>query len=60
MNARINITTPAGKSLEGFPVTIEVDSNSTRVQGLISELYYGDAMDNIVLNKGDIITIEIL
>jgi len=60
MNAKIDIITPSGKSLEGFPQILELDSNSQRIQGLISELYYGDTFDNIKLTPGDKIIIEVL
>lgn len=67
MNARIDIKTPAGKSLEGFPQNIgwsdKLYGNSVSdIADFISD-YAGNGKDSIPspeLNKGDIITIEVL
>lgn len=59
MNARIDIKTSAGKSLEGFPKEVCKDADETKLWGLFHHLYYGE-MNNPELHKGDKITIEIL
>lgn len=59
MKALINITTSAGKSLEGYPSTIS--SNSSSVYDILDDCsYFADKDRNIQLHKGDKITIEIL
>lgn len=61
MNATIDIKTPAGKSLEGFPQTesvvqIELDIRNSN----IACIWINDKFKKLELHKGDIITIEIL
>lgn len=65
MNARINIKTPAGKSLEGFPQTHKIPLHSKSFDGAIAYVYENMLSDTTSLpspdlHKGDIITIEIL
>lgn len=62
MNARINITTPAGKSLEGFPIHIVCKDNA-HVSEVLSDYWTIIEQHNLSdpnLHKGDTITIEIL
>lgn len=61
MTARIDIKTPAGKSLEGFPQ--QFVSKATKIRGILDQtfIYLLDgAKLNPELTKGDTITIEIL
>lgn len=63
MNAQIDIKTPSGQSLEGFPrkfsrTPIEGDKWSTSQGNLTSIMY--EAIGSWTLHKGDKITIEIL
>lgn len=59
MNTKIDIKTPAGKSLERFP--IEVTNNACYLMSSGRLNLSSDTDDYIVqLHKGDIITIEIL
>lgn len=64
MNAKIDIKTPAGKSLEGFPQEMQLENmaNYHTLQAVISYIdnRLGVSIANRMLNKGDIITIEIL
>lgn len=59
MKTRIDIKTPAGKSLEGFPKEIEGDKDENHLWSIFHHLYYGETL-NPALTKGDIITIEVL
>lgn len=58
MNAKIDIKTPAGQSLEGFPQEFEFESS-------IEDCLFASTMDTSynalksILHKGDKITIEI-
>lgn len=61
MTAKIDIKTPAGKSLEGFPknqsiVQIELDIRNSNV----ACIWVNDMFKKLQLNKGDTITIEVL
>lgn len=61
MNARINTTTPAGKSLEGFPFDLRAENIET-LCGLLGRVLFVHTASfiNPSLHKGDIITIEVL
>lgn len=64
MTAKIDIKTPAGKSLEGFPIEANPDNGTQQLFTLLPNnkvdvSTFSD--DNIIqLHKGDIISIEIL
>lgn len=58
MNARIDIQTPAGQSLEGFPMTVEREVSMT-LRGVIYVINTSPILSH-ELHKGDKITIEIL
>lgn len=63
MNARIDIRTPAGKSLEGFPqeVLLKPESYTENIYGIMCNVKDYLDMDYMhELHKGDTITIEIL
>lgn len=65
MNAIIDIKTPAGQFLEGFPRTVSNTEYAENYQGLIAslddEVGYSDNMPpNPDLHKGDTITIKIV
>lgn len=59
MKARINITTPAGKSLEGFPIERNLEE---RVYVVTEDLYLhlSRRTKPVSVHEGDTITIEIL
>lgn len=62
MNARIDIKTPAGKSLEGFPK--EITSEPMELFCIAGTTFGHGSSDKgtsqVTLHKGDTITIEIL
>lgn len=60
MNVKINIKTPAGKSLEGFPMTYEIPAIQATLDGVLNYTLMTSFMKNPVVNKGDTIIIEIL
>lgn len=60
MVTKINIKTPAGKSLEGFPMTYEIPVVQATLDGVLNYTLMTPFMKNPVVNKGDIITIEVL
>lgn len=57
MNARINIKTSGGKSLEGFP--LEVNSEYIYCVAFMLDIAT-EMASNPIITKGDTITIEIL
>lgn len=60
MKATIDIKTPAGQSLEGFPVILaEPDCPRPSIDAVISMVYYDLDNGNHELHKGDTITIRI-
>jgi type II secretory pathway component GspD/PulD (secretin) len=63
MNANIDIKTPAGQSLEGFPI-VNTNIEGDRLSNIVSEIEYMQVGINCNINpqlhKGDKITIEIL
>lgn len=64
MNAKIDIKTPAGKSLEGFPVDLDYTQmypeDSLSLFAIIALNKTLGNIKNIQVHKGDTITIEIL
>lgn len=62
MNAKIDIKTPAGQSLEGFPQEIENFKGSSYVASMldITDISLATLKFNPSIHKGDTITIEIL
>lgn len=61
MKAKINIKTPAGKSLEGFPFNFDQDETAFDFYDNIITVNHvaGDRIHH-KLHKGDTITIEVL
>lgn len=67
MNAKIDIKTPAGKSLEGFPFMVQSNKLTDIICGIMDNgQFFWDCVGigqpdlNPTLHKGDTITIEIL
>lgn len=58
MNAIIDIQTPAGKSLEGFPTNLTNLPDETDDLFVGNELYFQTV--NVKLHPGDTITIKIV
>lgn len=59
MNARINIITPSGQSLEGFPIDGDVKAQFN-IDYFHNEVWSNRAKRWVKLHKGDVVTIEIL
>lgn len=60
MKYKINITTPAGKSLEGFPFEVEDVSAKETTTNTIFPNCYMEIEPPITLHTGDTITIEVI
>lgn len=59
MNAKINIKTPAGKSLEGFPFEGDVKP-IFNIDYIRNKVWSENSRSWVQLHKGDTIMIEIL
>lgn len=62
MQAKIDITTPTGKSLEGFPFVHDATQTDIGLENKHTTFYtyLGNTFRKWTLHKGDKITIEIL
>ena len=60
MKANIDIKTPAGKSLEGFPTEFWFEDTLCSLNSAMSDTGIDGNIKNPTLHKGDTITIKVL